>query len=92
MTGNKEKAELRDLSATIRYRTRNKMEMKVLDISAGGCLVDARGWSIKPDELVSVKFPDMAYVAGKVVWIEDSRAGIAFEEPLYGPILEHLKG
>ena len=81
-----------NLSALIRYRTRNKMEMQVLDLSAGGCLVDARGWSIKPDEVVSVKFPDMAYIAGRVVWIENSRAGIAFDEPLYGPLLEHLTG
>ncbi|QUL37562.1 PilZ domain-containing protein [Erythrobacter sp. JK5] len=77
-------------SALVRYRTRRKMEMEVLDIGAGGCLVDARGWSVKPGEKVSVKLPNLAFVAANVVWIENSRAGIAFEEPLYGPTLEHL--
>ena len=78
-------------SALVRYRTRMKMEMDILDIGAGGCMLDARGWSAKPGEQVSVKLPELAFVPAKVIWIENSRAGIAFDEPLYGPILEHLE-
>ncbi|MFL0355457.1 PilZ domain-containing protein [Erythrobacter sp. GH1-10] len=89
MAGSKSGTELK---AVVRYRTRSKMEMPVLDLSAGGCMVSSRGWSAKPDESVSVKLPGLGFIPAKVVWIEDQRAGIAFEEALYGPTLEHLMG
>ncbi|QFT76058.1 PilZ domain-containing protein [Erythrobacter sp. THAF29] len=85
------KAESR-ISATVRYHSRAKMEMPVLDINVGGCMLDARGWSVKPNERVSVKLPGLAFVSAIVVWIEDQRAGLAFDEALYAPTLEHLQG
>lgn len=85
------KSRLRDgLSAVVRYRTRSKMTMPVLDISVGGCMVEARGWAAKPNERVSVQLPGLAFVGAIVVWIEDQRAGLAFDEVLYGPTLESL--
>ncbi len=78
------------LTAIVRYRTRSKMEMPVLDITIGGCMVDSRGWSVKPEELISIKLPGLGFIPASVVWIENQRAGIAFEEALYGPVFEHL--
>lgn len=75
-----------------RYRNGRKMVLDILDISLGGCMVDARGWSAEVWERVSVKMPGLAWQGAKVVWIEDQRAGIAFEEPLYEPTLEHIQG
>ncbi|KUO56239.1 MAG: hypothetical protein APF78_12185 [Sphingomonadales bacterium BRH_c3] len=77
-------------NAEVRYRSGLKLQLPVLDISVGGCMVDARSWSIRPGELVAVKLPGLGYQPAEVVWIEDQRAGIVFEEPLYGPTLEHL--
>ena len=76
--------------AQVRYRSRSKMQMPVLDINVGGCMVDARGWAAKPDEHVMVKLPGLESLGASVVWIEDQRAGLAFDEPLYGPTLEAL--
>lgn len=76
--------------ATVRYRSRSKMQMPVLDINIGGCMVEARGWAVKPDERVSVKLPGLESISATVVWMEDQRAGLAFEEALYGPTLEML--
>ena len=76
--------------ATVRYRSGNKMQLPVLDISLGGCMVDARSWAVKPEESVSIKLPGLNYQPARVVWIEDGRAGIVFEELLYEPTLEHL--
>ena len=84
-------SRIRDgLEVAVRYRSRSKMTMKVLDISTGGCLVEAFGWAVKPGETVSVRLPGLGSLAAQVVWNEDQRAGIAFEEPLYGPVLETL--
>ena len=76
--------------AEVRYRSGNKMQLPVLDISLGGCMVDARSWAVKPEESVSIKLPGLNYQPARVVWIEDGRAGIVFEELLYEPTLEHL--
>lgn len=76
--------------AEVLYRSGRKMQLPVLDISLGGCMVDARAWSIKPEENVSIKLPSLGFQPARVVWIEDQRAGIAFEELLYEPTLEHL--
>lgn len=77
-------------NAEVRYRSGRKLELPVLDISLGGCMVDARAWSIRPGETLSIKLPGLGYQPAELVWIEDERAGIAFEEPLYEPTLEHL--
>ena len=79
-----------DVKAIVRYRVRSKMEMKLLDLSEGGCMLDSRGWGVKPQERVLVKLPGMGEVGAHVIWIEDQRAGLAFEEPLYGPVIEHI--
>ncbi|NVE95037.1 PilZ domain-containing protein [Altererythrobacter lutimaris] len=76
--------------AEVRYHSGRKLQLPVLDISLGGCMVDARAWSIRPGETISIKLPGLNYQPAEVVWNEDERAGIAFEEPLYEPTLEHL--
>jgi hypothetical protein len=76
--------------AEVRYHSGRKLKLPVLDISLGGCMVDARSWSIREGETVSVKLPSLSWAAARLVWIEDGKAGIAFEEMLYEPTLEHL--
>lgn len=76
--------------AEVRYRSGQKLKLPVLDISLGGCMVDARSWAIRPGEDIFIKLPGLASRPARVVWIEDRKAGIAFEELLYEPTLEHL--
>lgn len=76
--------------AIVRYRGGRKLELPVLDISLGGCMVDARMWSVRPGESLSIKLPGLGFQPAELVWIEDERAGIVFDEPLYEPTLEHL--
>jgi len=77
-------------NADVLYRSGRKMQLPVLDISLAGCMVDARAWSAQADENVSIKLPGLGFRPAKVVWNEDGRAGIIFEELLYEPTLEHL--
>jgi len=53
-------------------------------------MVDARSWGVRPGESIFVRLPGLASQPATVIWIEDERAGIAFEELLYEPTLEHL--
>lgn len=76
--------------AEVRYRSGQKMRLPVLDIGLGGCMVDARAWSVRAGEQITVRLPGLVAQQATVVWIEDQRAGIAFEELLYEPTLEHL--
>ena len=76
--------------ADVRYRSGHTLKLPVLDIGMGGCMVDALNWLVRPGEEISIRLPGLALRPAKVVWIEDHRAGIAFEELLYEPVLEHL--
>ena len=76
-----------ELRAKCRLRNGMSAEMLVLDISAGGCMVEARGWSGRQGERVLLTLPGLAAQPGEVVWVEDERAGIAFEDALYEPVL-----
>lgn len=76
--------------AEVRYRSGQKLRLPVLDIGLGGCMVDARAWSIREGEEIFIKLPGLASRPATVIWNEDQRAGIAFDELLYEPTLEHL--
>jgi hypothetical protein len=39
---------------------------------------------------VLIKMGNLAALPANVVWVEDDEAGLAFEQPLYGPVIEHL--
>lgn len=77
----------------VRCRAKSGMtaELDVLDISAGGCMVAYRGWSATPGERVLAALPGLSAQPAELVWIEDGRAGIAFEQPLYEAVLDHLQ-
>ena len=79
------------LRAQCRTGKGGRVELDVLDISAGGCMVDRRSWSVQAGERVLVKLPGLAYQPGEVVWVEDNLAGIAFEQVLHDAVLVHLK-
>ena len=74
-----------------RYRSGMTLDLPILEISAGGCMVDALSWSVRPDEAISIKLPGLGYQPATVVWIEGGRAGVAFEEALYEPTLQHIE-
>ena len=78
------------LFAKCRSRSGNTAELAVLDISAGGCMVEYRGWSAKAGDRVLVTLPGLASQPGELVWIEDQKAGIALEQPLYEAVLDGL--
>lgn len=78
------------LTINCRSSRGGSIELEVLDLSLAGCMVDRRSWSGRPGERVLAKLPGLAFQPATVVWVEDGRAGIVFEELLYEAVFEHL--
>ncbi|MCL6249595.1 PilZ domain-containing protein [Altererythrobacter sp. KTW20L] len=78
------------LLAKCRFSSGSTSDLEVLDLSHGGCMIDRKRANADPGARVLVKLPGLASQAGEVVWVEDERAGIAFEQPLHEAVLEHL--
>lgn len=78
------------LLADCRYRSRKIGNVDVYDLSAGGCVLDQRAWTVDEGERVLIKLPGLDFMTTEVVWLWEHRAGLRFEQPLYGAVLEHL--
>lgn len=76
----------------VRAKSGGSIDLQVLDISAGGCMVDFHGSAARPGERVLVTLPGLSALPGDLVWAEDGRAGIAFEAPLHETVLTRLEG
>jgi len=76
--------------AKCRTASGSKYDLPVLDLSAGGCLVELGFRAFKTGERVLVGLPGLSAIPGEVVWIEEKDAGIAFESVLHEAVLENL--
>jgi len=65
-------------------------DVVVRDLSAGGCRVVSHALTIRPGMRIVVRPPGLEGLCGEVRWVHGHEAGIAFERPLYGPVVEHL--
>ena len=82
-----------DKELRIKCRTRRGMsaDLEVLDISIGGAMVEARGWSAQVGDRVLVTLPGLSAQPAELVWKEDGRAGIAFEQVLHETVFERFE-
>ena len=78
------------LLAKIRARKGTISDIRVLDLSLAGCIIDRRALSLARDERVLIKLPGLALMACYVCWMEEHTVGLEFEQPLYEPVLDHL--
>jgi hypothetical protein len=63
---------------------------RISDLSPEGCCVTTNSLFVRVGLRVLIKPDGMEGLSGIVRWIEGNRAGIQFDTPLYGPIVEHL--
>jgi len=78
------------LMVLCRAKSGSVADLKVLDISPGGCMVDAAGWCADVGERVLTTVRGIGVQASNLVWMEDGRAGIAFEQPLHTAVYDYL--
>ncbi|WP_098103968.1 PilZ domain-containing protein [Novosphingobium sp. PC22D] len=76
-------------SAYCRARS-TRVLIEVLDISTTGCLLDLRTWGLRAGERILIRLPGLAYLSAVIVWVEDGRGGITFDQPLHEAVLRHL--
>jgi hypothetical protein len=78
------------LSAKCRTMSGVRDEGVVSDLSAKGCCVTTRGLFVQIGARVIIKPDGLEGITGIVRWIAGNRAGIEFDNPLYGPVFDHL--
>ena len=78
------------LAAQCRTSTGIRDEGYLSDLSPEGCCISTRGILFMVGARVLVKPHGMEGLSGIVRWIDGHRAGVEFDSPLYGPIVEHL--
>jgi hypothetical protein len=78
------------ITARCRLPSGAASEIDILDINEAGCLADKQRMRMQAGDRVLIKLPGLEHKAAHVAWVEEHQAGISFEEPLYGPVLQHL--
>ena len=78
------------LAAKCRTATGMRDEGFLSDVSSDGCCITTRGMLFIAGARVLVKPHGMEGLSGVVRWIDGHKAGVQFDSPLYGPIVEHL--
>lgn len=78
------------LTVRCRAQSGSIAELEVLDISAGGCMVEYVGWQADPGERVLTTVRGLGVEPSRLIWVEDGRAGIAFERPLHTAVYDYL--
>lgn len=79
------------LKAQCRLGTGSVREIRVLDISEAGCMISKKMMRLQVQERILIKLPGLSYQGANVLWTEDDRAGLAFEQPLYSAVVSHMQ-
>lgn len=78
------------LPARCRSRSGFVDRVVITDISTGGCRIESFALTLREGDLVVISPGVIEGQCGKVTWTKGHKAGIAFLQPLYTPVVEHL--
>lgn len=78
------------IQARCRFGATAIVPVVVYDISTGGCRISRPGHSLRIGETVILRTDILEGLSGEVRWVDLDEAGIRFERPLYGPVVEHI--
>ena len=82
----------RYLPALLRSRTGRVNQIRIVDLSIAGCLIERQAMALGIEDGVLVRLPGLSYSRAVVVWVEDGIAALSFDEVLHDAIFEHLQG
>lgn len=78
------------LPARVRSRSGFLDRVMITDLSPDGCRIESRALTIHPGDLVVLRPEGLEGLGGLIRWTRGEMAGVEFERPLYGPVVEHL--
>ena len=80
------------VSIAARARTMGGMRDQawLCDISTHGCRIVTKTLYLSVGMRVTIKPEGMEAFSGMVRWLGPDGAGVEFDNPLYGPVVEHL--
>lgn len=86
------KVERIPVALAARCRTMGGMrdEAYLCDISTHGCRIVTRSLYLSVGMRVTIKPDGLEAFSGVVRWLGQDGAGVEFDNPLYGPVVEHL--
>lgn len=90
MTARRVSDLVQKLTVKCRGKSGQNVELDVLDISPGGCMVDSKRWAVDEGQRALIQLPGLSFQPVNIVWIEDGRAGLAFESPMHEAVLDNL--
>lgn len=64
--------------------------VEVIDVSAGGCKIKGRHGFAETGEQVSLRINGVRTPLGRIVWVDDQYAGIAFDGQMHPAVVDHL--
>lgn len=79
------------LPARCRSRSGFVDHVVISDISTRGCRIDSLGLVLGVGDMVVIRPQALEGLTGVIRWIKNHSAGIEFDRPLYGPVVEHLQ-
>jgi hypothetical protein len=71
--------------------SRASVPITVTDLSTSGCGIETTT-HLEQDSRVWVKLPGLASVPCRVVWFQDGRAGLNFDNPMHPAVVDHICG
>lgn len=65
--------------------------VQIFDLSEFGCQFRGLWGRLEVGAAISLKIGSIGPISAKVVWIEDTRVGIEFVDPLHPSVLVHIR-
>ncbi len=86
------RAERKPVRMTAQCRTHSGLRDlgHISDISAEGCCVTTSCLFVRVGARVVIRPEGIEGLTGVIRWIEGNRAGVQFDRPIYGPVIDHL--
>lgn len=86
------RSQRRSVALAVQCRTQSGLrdDGEISDISAEGCCLRTRGIYFRVGARLIVRPSGMEGMSGVVRWVSSDLAGVEFDRPLYGPVLDHI--
>ena len=78
------------LTASCRTSLGSASDVILSNLSTDGCGLATAEGLLRPGQQIVVRLQSIESLPGKVCWVRGKRAGVRFDRPLYGPVVEHL--